>query len=76
MKKLMVLPTLLLGLSKGRSAAHRGKSFRRLGLFATVVGVLVFSSIGTSSAHITSLIPNQWTAGGRAFISEYWARIS
>src|SRR6185503_5327503 len=67
MKKLMVLPTLLLGLVKDSSTPQRGKRFRRLALFVTVVGVLVFSSIGTTSAHIDSLAPNQWTAGGRAF---------
>ena len=57
---------MLLGLVKESSTPQRGNRFRRLALFATVVGVLVFVSFGTASAHIDSLVPNQLTAGGPA----------
>ncbi|HEU4386841.1 MAG TPA: Calx-beta domain-containing protein, partial [Blastocatellia bacterium] len=43
------------------------KSLPRFAILITVVGVLVVLSIRTASAHINSLLPNQWTAGGPAF---------
>jgi len=63
----MALPTLLFRLSKVRPAARSRNPFWRFALFVSVIGVMVFVSIGTASAHIDSLKPNQWTAGGPAF---------
>ncbi len=67
MKKSRILLTPLLEPKKGRRAARSGKIFPRFVLVVIVVAIGVFLSSQTSSAHIGSLIPNQWTAGGPAF---------
>jgi hypothetical protein len=67
MKRFTSPLTLLGGLGKRRAVARGSKGFSRAAFLGIVIGVLVFISSQTSSAHIDVLFPTATTAGGPAF---------